>query len=36
MLHFLTADYLDEAAALQGELRVLAPLDESVLARLLD
>lgn len=36
MLHLLTAGHLDEAAALRATLRVLRPLDERVLARLLD
>jgi hypothetical protein len=36
MLHFLTAGHLDEAAVLQGRLRARVPLDETVLARLLD
>jgi hypothetical protein len=36
MLHFLTAGYLDEAAAAHAELRVLRPLDARVLERLLN
>jgi hypothetical protein len=36
MLHFLTAGHLDESAARQAQLRVLAPLDERILQRLLD
>src|SRR5262245_38524273 len=36
MLHFLTAGHIDEAAAQRGELRILAPIDEAVFARLVD